>query len=129
MTSKPLVKLLAGLGGIGAILTAFSFMQYLPWVDDVTISARHEFTEQAVPAVWTMAALHLFMTAFLSFGLSFYKSRACAVVLIAFGIWLMLDAAIIYGYVGSFIIVYMLAASGLFILTSGLLLRRSMTRE
>jgi len=99
-------------------------LQFHPWVDSIT--ARHEFTEKVVPAVWIILSVHMMFIAFLVFGLSFYKSRAGAAILIAFGLWLWVDAVIVFSAVGAIIPVYMFGVAGICYLAAGLMLRRSM---
>ena len=83
------------------------------------------FYRNGLPAMWTLPALHWVLIACLSVGLSRYNSQGCAAVLIAFGLWVLLDAAIAAAHVGLFIGVYMLSAAGICLLIAGFKLRKT----
>jgi len=76
--------------------------------------------------MWVLPSMHWVFIAFLSIGLSRYKSNACAAILMAFGCWVLVDALITFLHVGPFMGAYMLAIAGALILTSGLMLRKEM---
>ena len=120
-----LPKVLAAIGALILLFTAYMHMGGAEGAKIATSLSKSDFFKKAVPAVWIMPSVHMTFIAFLSFGLSFYRSKAGAVILIAFGLLTLVDAAIVFGAVGPFIGAYMLAAAGLLILTSGILLRRS----
>ena len=121
-----MIKLLAGLGALILFITSWFHSDALSQMQNAIAPMDDGFFKDGLPAMWLMPSIHWIFIACLSFGLSFYKSRAGSVVLIGFGVWLLIDAAIAYRYVGAFAGVYMLIVSGLLILASGLLLRRSM---
>lgn len=121
-----MIKALAAIGGIILLATAWFHSSALGQMQTAIAPMDEGFFKTALPALWMMPSAHWIFIAFLSFGLSFYKSKAGAVVLIAFGVWVLVDAAIILSAVGPFIGAYMLLAAGVLILLSGVLLRRSM---
>jgi len=82
------------------------------------------FFKNALPAMWTVPAVHWAFIACLSVGLSRYKSKACAAVLMAFGVLVLIDALLSFMHIGPFIGVYMLAAAGGLLLASGVMLRK-----
>lgn len=82
------------------------------------------FYQKGLPAMWTLPALHWILIGGLATGLSSYRSRACAVILIAFALWVFIDAIVAFLHVGLFIGVYMLVAAGICFLFSGTKLRR-----
>jgi len=129
MSSKPIVKVLAALGALILLFGSWYHSDALTQVKSAIAPMDDGFLKDALPGMWVIPSIHWIFIAFLSFGLSFYKSRACAAILIAFGVWLLIDAAIVYRYVGAFAGVYMLVVTGLLILTSGLLLRGSMKHD
>ncbi|MEP1230434.1 MAG: hypothetical protein ABJG88_07140 [Litorimonas sp.] len=88
-----------------------------------------DFLRQALVGIWVMPSLHWVFIAFLSVGLSRYRSRSCAAILIAFGVWLLADGVLTFLHVGPFIGVYLLWVAGALLLTSGWLLRRDMQAE
>ncbi len=124
-----MIKLFAALGGLILLFGSWFHSDALSQVRAAIAPMDDGFFRDALPAMWVMPSIHWIFIACLSFGLSFYKSRAGSVILIAFGVWLLMDAALVFRYVGAFAGVYMLIASGLLILTSGLLLRRSMKQD
>jgi len=125
MNSQPIVKILAGLGSLIVLFTAYMHMQGLPEATEAVAGVSQGFMKKAIPAVWVMPSVHMVFIGFLAFGLSFYRSKACAVMLIAFGLWLCVDAVIVFSAVGPFIPVYMLGAAGLSYLVAGFMLRKS----
>ena len=76
--------------------------------------------------MWKMPTLHWIFIAFLSMGLSRYKSNSCAAILMAFGCWILVDALITFMHVGPFVGVYMLGLAGALLLASGVMLRKEM---
>ena len=128
MSSKPIVKILAAIGALILLVGSWIHSDALSSMRTAIAPMDDGFFRDALPGMWVMPSVHWILIACLSFGLSFYKSKAGAVILIAFGVLLLLDAALVYRYVGAFAGVYMLIAAGVLILTSGILLRRSMQK-
>jgi len=126
MTTKPAVKLTAIIGAIILILGAVFHMSALPQVRGAVSGVEPVFFKKALTAMWVMPSAHWIFIAFLSLGLSRYRSNACAAILIAFGAWMFMDALISFVTVGLFIGVYIMAAAGLCLLASGLMLRAQM---
>ncbi|NNE56639.1 MAG: hypothetical protein HKN36_00900 [Hellea sp.] len=126
---KPnIIQILTGIASL--ILLVIASMHYggLSSLKDAIGVIDSAFFKGAIPGVWIMPSIHMIFIACLAFGLSFYKSRACAAMLIAFGAWCLVDAAIIFIHVGPFVPVYMLGVAGLCLLAAGFMLRRSLTK-
>ena len=83
-------------------------------------------SDNALSALWSLPAFHWLFIAFLSFGLSRYKSNSCAAILMAFGVMILVETLITLQYVGGFRGLYMLGGAGALLLISGLALRREM---
>ena len=124
-----MIKLFAAIGALILLVGSWIHSDALAQARMSIAVMDDGFFRDAMPAMWVMPSIHWIFIACLAFGLSFYKSRAGSVILIAFGVWLLVDAALVYRYVGAFMGVFMLGAAGLFILTSGLMLRRSMQND
>lgn len=82
------------------------------------------FYKTGLPVMWVLPSVHWGFIACVSVGLARYKSQACAAILMAFGVWVLVDAAITFTQVGAFMGVYMLGLAGLLLLLSGLMLRK-----
>ncbi len=117
-------KVLAAIGSINLLTVAGMHMTGLGDVKSSVVTIESEFMQQALPAMWIMPSLHMIFMACLAVGLSFYKSRIVAAMLMAFGVWLWVDAALVYMHVGVFIGNIMLVISGLLYFVAGYLLRR-----
>lgn len=89
-------------------------------------SMDSEFFKKGLPAMWVLPSAHWLFIACLSVGLSRYASNACAAILMAFGMWVLMDALIAFIHVGPFMGIYMLCTAGLLLLTSGVMLRKMM---
>ena len=124
MTTTPAIKITAALGALILLAGAAFHMTAMPGVMAAVLGVESEFFRKALPGMWVIPALHWIFIAFLSLGLSRYKSKACAAVLIGFGLLLIVDAVVTFHYLGAFIGVYMMAAAGGLLLTSGLMLRK-----
>jgi len=124
--TKPAVKITAIIGAIILLAGAVFHLSALLDVKTSLIEVEPAFFKNALGGMWVMPALHWIFIACLSVGLSWYKSRACAAILMGFGIWVIVDALVTYMYVGPFMGAYMLALAGLLLLSAGLMLRRQM---
>ena len=125
MTSKT-IKLTAGLGALILLITSgFHMTGYVP-AKQALLGIKPDFFKNALTGSWITPSVHWLFIACMTVGLSFYRSNACAAVLIGFGILILLDALIILTHVGLFAGAFMLAASGTLILIAGLMLRREM---
>lgn len=98
-------------------------------VRGAVVGVESDFLRSALVGIWVMPSLHWVFIAFLSVGLSRYRSRSCAAILMAFGVWLLADGGLTFLHVGPFIGVYMLGVAGALLLVSGWLLRRDMKAE
>ena len=124
--TKPAVKITAILGAVILLAGAAFHMSALAGVKAAVAGVEPAFYKNALPGMWVMPAVHWLLIAFLSVGLSRYKSNACAAILMAFGVWVLLDAAITFVHLGAFLGVYMLALAGGLLLASGFMLRGQM---
>jgi len=124
--TKPSIKITAILGALILLAGGVFHMSALAQVKDATQPIDSYFYRNALPAMWMIPALHWIFIAFLSIGLSRYRSNACAAILMAFGLWILVDALMTFIHVGAFIGVYMLTAAGLLLLVSGVMLRQDM---
>ena len=123
--TKAAVKITAILAALILLVGAAFHMTGIVPVKMVLEDVEPEFYKNALAGMWVMPAVHWIFIAFLSAGLSWYKSKACAAILIAFGVWIITDALIVLLHVGPFMGVYMLGISGLLLLISGVLLRNA----
>ena len=124
--TKPAVKITAILGAVILLAGAAFHMSALAGVKAAVAGVEPAFYKNALPGMWVMPAVHWLLIGFLSVGLSRYKSNACAAILMAFGVWVLLDAAITFVHLGAFLGVYMLALAGGLLLASGFMLRGQM---
>lgn len=124
--TKPAIKITAILGALILLVTAGFHMTALPELKTVLAGLEPGFFQTGLLATWILPSVHWLFIAFLSVGLSRYKSNSCAAILMAFGCWVLIDAAMTFAHVGSFIGVYMLGLAGLLLLASGLMLRKQM---
>ncbi len=124
--TKPATRITAILGALILLLTAGFHLSALPEVISSTAGVKSDFFRHALPSIWMTPAAHWIFMAFLSFGLSRYRSRSCAAILMAFGVLLLVDALMTLLHVGAFAGVYMLAAAGLLWLASGVSLRKDL---
>ncbi len=124
--TKPSVKITAILGALILLAGAAFHMSALTGVKAALTGVEPAFFKKALPGMWIMPAVHWLLIAFLSVGLSRYKSNACAAILMAFGVWVLLDAVVTFVHVGVFLGVYMLGLGGLLLLSSGVMLRGQM---
>ena len=124
MTTTPTIKIIAALGALILLAGAAFHMTAMPEVRQSANVIELEFFRKALPGMWVMPALHWIFIAFLSLGLSRYKSNACAAILMAFGCWVLVDALVTLIYVGPFVGVYMLGLAGLLLLVAGLMQRK-----
>jgi len=123
-----MIKLLAAIGSLILVVTAVYHLTATGDAVDAMAPIEASFFKSGLTGMWVLPGIHWIFFAALAFSLSFYKSNAGSIVLVSIGVWVLIDAVITFRYVGAFIGVYMLAAAGLCILASGLLLRRSMKR-
>ena len=124
--NQNLIKFLAGMGSVILILTALLHFKSLDSVREMVTQIDDEFMSHAIITLWAILSFHLIFLAFLAFGASFYRSKACAAFLMAFGAWALLDALIIWTHIGWFEAVPMLGAAGSLHLIAGLSLKRNM---
>lgn len=122
--TKPAVKITAIVGALILLATAYFHMTAMPQLKGLVTAIDSDFYRKGLPAMWMLPSVHWLFIACLSVGLSRYQSKACAAVLMAFGVWVLVDALITALHIGPFIGVYMLAAAGLLLLASGVMLRR-----
>ena len=125
---KPAIKIMAIIGALilllGAVFHLSAMGRLIEAVSGVTLDFR-----RAIYGVWAIPSVHWIYIACLSIGLSRYKSKACAIVLMAFGVMLLSDAFITFLHVGAVIGVYIMAAAGACLLASGVMLRAQMKAE
>lgn len=124
--TKPAIRITAILGALILLITAGFHMSAMPELKAALGALDAGFFQKGLPAMWILPAVHWLFIAFLSIGLSRYKSNSCAAILMAFGAWVLVDALINFAHVGAFIGVYMLGLAGLLLLASGLMLRKDM---
>lgn len=124
MTTRSIIKITAIIAALILLLGAAFHMTGLSPLAAEMSTLRSSFYKAAMPGIWMIPAVHWVFIACLSVGLSRYVSEGCAAVLLAFGVWLLVDAAIVFSHVGLFAGVIMLALAGALLLTSGLLLRK-----
>ncbi len=124
-----MTRILTALGSLTLLVTAGLHMTGLQLVKDATGKIEMAFLRDALSAMWVMPSIHWLLIACLAFGCSFYRSRACAAMLIAFGVWILIDALIVFSHVGMFIGAITLSAAGLCYLIAGFMLRSSILKE
>lgn len=124
--TKPAIKITAILGALILLAGGAFHMTALPQLKAALGALEPGFFQDGLPAMWKLPAIHWIFIAFLSIGLSRYKSNSCAAILMAFGCWVIVDALISFIYVGPFVGVYMLGLAGALLLASGMMLRKDM---
>ena len=102
MTS-PAIKITALLGGLVLIAGAAFHMTGLAGAKAAVSGIESEFFKMTLPVMWTIPSVHWAFVGFLSLGLAQYKSKACAAILIAFGIMMLLDALVTFVSAGLFL--------------------------
>ena len=122
--TNSLIRVSAIIGALILFATAGFHMTALPELKSALGEMSPGFYQNGIPAMWTLPALHWILIGCISVGLSRYRSQGCAAVLIAFALWVLIDAIIAAMHVGLFIGVYMLIAAGICLLVSGLNLRK-----
>ena len=127
--TKPAIKITAILGSLILLAGAAFHLSAMAQLKTVMAGLEPGFFREALPGMWKMPALHWIFIAFLSMGLSRYKSNSCAAILMAFGCWIIVDGLITFMYVGPFLGVYMLALAGGLLLASGVMLRKQMRAD
>lgn len=127
MSTKPIIKITAILGGLILFAGAVFHFTGTGLVKGAVAGVESDFLRHALPAMWVMVSVHWIFIACLSIGLSWYRSRACAAMLMGLGLWLLVDALFVFLHVGGFIGGYMLLLAGGLILLSGVLLRRALS--
>jgi len=123
-----MIKIIAGIGSLILIITAGFHFTGFGDVRAASAGIEDDFMQHAILTNWLILSVHLFFVAVMAFGASFYRSRACAAIMIGFGLWILADAAIILTHVGYFIAVPMLGVAGLCLLVAGFLLRRDLMK-
>lgn len=83
-------------------------------------------SDNALSALWSLPAFHWVFIAFLSVGLSRYKSNSCAAILMAFGVMILGDTMLLASKFSLSPSTYALGAAGALLLVSGLKLRKQM---
>jgi len=122
--TKPAIKITAILGALILLAGAAFHMTAMPQLKAALGALSPGFFQDGLPAMWLLPSIHWIFIAFLSIGLSRYMSNSCAVILMAFGCWILVDALITFMHVGPFVGVYMLGLAGLLLLASGVMLRK-----
>jgi|GEM_PF-3268295 len=128
MTKPTLTQILTCLGSLLLLTIAVFHMTGLVMMRDGIAVMEPGFIKNALPGLWITPSVHWVFIACLAFGLSFYTRNTTSIMLIAFGLMMFVDAAIIYAHVGFFIAEVMLAGAGLLFLISGWMMRREMKR-
>lgn len=126
--TKAVVKISAIAGAVILLAGAVLHLSATAQVEASLVGVEPAFFRLALPGMWMLPAVHWVFIAFLSIGLSRYKSSACAAILMAFGVWVLVDALVTFMHVGSFMGAYMLAIAGALLLASGVMLRSDMKR-
>lgn len=121
--TKLIIKITAILAALILVAGAVFHMSGLAPVKAALADVKPVFYQDALAGMWVMPALHWIFIACLSVGLSWYKSKACAAVLMAFGVWILIDALTTFMHVGPFMGTYMLGVAGILLLISGVMLR------
>jgi len=124
--TKPAVKITAILGAVILLAGAAFHMSALAGVKAAVAGVEPAFYKNALPGMWVMPAVHWLLIAFLSVGLSRYKSNACAAILMAFGVLIIVDGIVTFLHVGPFIGANLLCLAGGLLTVSGVTLRRQM---
>jgi len=83
--TKPVIKITAILGAFILLAGAVFHMTAMPQVKTSLTDVEPVFFKNALAGMWIMPSVHWLFIAFLSIGLSRYKSNACAAILMAFG--------------------------------------------
>ena len=118
------IKILTGAGSLILLATAYFHFTGLTPVREIARTVENDFMQHALITVWAMLSFHMIFIALLAFGASFYRSQACAAILMAFGVWNIVDGLIILTHVQFFPGVPMLIAAGALYLVAGLMLRK-----
>ena len=121
-------RLLTGFGSAILLGTSALHLFGLSIVRPALETVEPAFNQGTLTASWIVPSLHWLFIACLAFGLSVYKSKIAAAMLMAFGLLLLSDAVLLFTHVGTFIGVGLLGLSGLSYLIGGFLLRREMYR-
>jgi len=121
--TTPAIKITAILGGLILIVGASYHMTGLDGAKAAVANIESDFFKKTLPVMWTLPSVHWAFIGFLSIGMSRYKSKACAAILIAFGLMILLDGFITFLSAGLFLGVYIMSAAGLLLLISGIMLR------
>jgi len=121
--TKPIIKITAILAALILIAGAVFHMSGLAPVKETLADVKPVFYQDALSGIWVMPSVHWILIAFLSVGLSWYKSKACAATLIAFGVLVFVDGLIAVFHIGPFMGAYMLGVAGILLLISGVMLR------
>ncbi len=127
--TKPATRITAILGALILIITAVFHISAMPAVKTVTAAVEPAFYKSGLIGMWILPAVHWLFIACGSVGLSRYRSRSCAAILMSFGVWVIVDSLITFMHVGAFVGVYMLGLAGLLLLASGYMLRKDMMRD
>lgn len=122
--TRPAIKITAILGAFILLAGAAFHMSGMGQLKVATQPIESDFFKNALVGLWTTTSIHWLFIAFLSVGLARYKSNACAAILLAFGVLILVDALLIFMSVGLFLGAYMLGLAGLLLLASGLMLRK-----
>ena len=126
--TKPAIKITAILGSLilfaGALFHLSGTGQLQAYLNQIAPDVMPVFFNEALTGMWMMPALHWIFIAFLSIGLSRYKSNSCAAILMAFGCWIITDGIVTFIHVGPFLGAFMLGLAGALLLASGVMLRK-----
>ena len=127
MTTNTITKITAIIAALILFVEAGFHLTGTGPVKGAVAGVESDFLRQALVGIWIMPSLHWIFIGFLSVGLSRYRSKACAAILMAFGVWLLADGVLTFLHVGGFIGVYLLWVAGALLLVSGGSLRKEMS--
>ena len=122
--THPAIKITAILAALILLVGAFIHMRAFGTFTVAVSAVEPAFYRRSLTAMWIIHVVHWVFIAFISVGLSWYRSKACAAVLMGFGVWVLIDTLITLLHVGAFRGVYMLGFAGVLLLASGMMLRR-----
>ena len=122
-------KITAILAALILLIGAAIHLKSLPSLGVEIADVDSAFYKNSLTAMWIVSSFHWIFIAFLSVGLSRYRSNSCAAILMAFGVMILVETLITLQYVGGFRGLYMLGEAGVLLLASGLMLRREMRKS
>jgi len=123
--NQTLIKFAAAIGSFLLLTVTYKHFQSMDGVRSIIANIDDVFIKNAIIPLWILISVQFLFIALLAFGASFYRSKYCAAFLIGFGIWVLVDAAIVWSHNGWFSAVPMLLGAGGLYLIAGLFLRRA----